>query len=59
MICILERISTKLVKNLMGVWRVGGGMGGKTKGFVKTRVKDSIKPSALVFTVGGGMVSLI
>jgi hypothetical protein len=26
---------------------------GKTKGFIKTRVKDSIKPSALVFRVGG------
>jgi hypothetical protein len=26
----------------------------KTKGFIKTRVKDSIKPSALVFRVGGG-----
>jgi hypothetical protein len=27
---------------------------GKTKGFIKTRVKDSIKPSDLVFRVVGG-----
>jgi hypothetical protein len=29
---------------------------GKTKGFIKTRIKDSIKPSALVFRARGGWV---
>jgi hypothetical protein len=29
---------------------------GKTKGFIKTRVKDSIKPSDLVFRAGGRRV---